>query len=46
MLYARDYFDTRHRDLLDGLGLDAAVLGKIYAGNALRLVPLSTGGSP
>ncbi|OHD72872.1 MAG: hypothetical protein A2177_03145 [Spirochaetes bacterium RBG_13_68_11] len=45
VLYARDDFDTRHRELLDGLGLDADVLAKIYAGNALRLVPLDHGGS-
>lgn len=45
VLYARDYFDARHRELLDGLGLAAGLLGKIYAGNALRLVPLDKGGS-
>jgi predicted TIM-barrel fold metal-dependent hydrolase len=45
VLYARDGFDTRHRELLDSLGLDAGVLAKIYSGNALRLVPLERGGS-
>jgi predicted TIM-barrel fold metal-dependent hydrolase len=45
VLYARDFFDTRHRELLDGLGLEAGILAKIYAGNALRLVPLAEGGS-
>ncbi len=45
VLFARDDFDTRHRELLDGLGLDADVRAKIYAGNALRLVPLDRGGS-
>ena len=42
-LYARDSFDAIHRELLDGLGLEAGALAKIYAGNALRLVPLDTG---
>jgi predicted TIM-barrel fold metal-dependent hydrolase len=45
VLYARDGFDTRHRELLDTLGLDAGVLAKIHSGNALRLVPLEKGGS-
>jgi predicted TIM-barrel fold metal-dependent hydrolase len=45
VLYARDSFDTCHRELLDSLGLDAGVLAKIYAGNAMRLVPLDGGGS-
>lgn len=45
VLYARDSFDARHRELLDGLGLEAGVLAKIYAGNALRLVPLDQGDS-
>ena len=44
ILYARDYFDTRHQELLNGLRLPPEVLGKIYAGNALRLVPLRGGG--
>ena len=44
VLYARDFFDTRHRELLDSLGLDVGVLEKIYSGNALRLVPLEKRG--
>jgi len=39
LLYARDYFDNRHQEFLNALGLPAEVLSKIYAGNALRLVP-------
>jgi predicted TIM-barrel fold metal-dependent hydrolase len=39
LLYARDCFDNRQQEFLDSLGLPAAVLAKIYAGNALRLVP-------
>lgn len=38
VLYARDCFDNRHRQLLDGLGLPAGILAKLYAGNALRLL--------
>lgn len=40
VLYARDYFDNAHQEFLNGLGLPPNVLGKIYSGNALRLVPL------
>lgn len=40
VLYGRDYFDNRHQELLETLGLPKEVLDKIYAGNALRLVPL------
>jgi len=39
LLFARDYFDSRLRDFLESLGLPSDVLTKIYAGNALRLVP-------
>lgn len=39
VLYARDYFDNIHQELLNSLGLPEAVLEKIYSGNALRLVP-------
>lgn len=39
-LYARDYFDSAHRELLNSLDLPADVLDMIYSGNALRLVPL------
>lgn len=37
MLYGRDNFDNRLQEFLNGLGLPADVLGKIYAGNARRL---------
>lgn len=39
-LYARDYFDSKHQELLNSLGLPQDVLDLIYSGNALRLVPL------
>ncbi len=39
VLYARDYFDDRHQTLLNSLNLPETVLAKIYAGNALKLVP-------
>ena len=38
VLYARDYFDNQHQELLNSLGLPEAVLAKIYAGNAERLL--------
>lgn len=41
VLYGRDYFDNQHQEFLDGLGLPADVLAKLYSGNALRLVPLA-----
>lgn len=40
VLYARDYFDSLHRELIDSLGLPEDVLELIYSGNAKRLVPL------
>jgi predicted TIM-barrel fold metal-dependent hydrolase len=40
ILYARDWFDTRHRELLDSLDLSQEVKDKIYYKNALKLVPL------
>lgn len=40
VLYARDYFDNEHQELLNSLALPADVLAKIYSGNALKLVPL------
>ena len=40
ILYGRDYFDNKHQEFLNSLGLPQEVLEKIYAGNALRLVPL------
>ena len=39
VLYGRDYFDNQHQEFLNGLGLDRAVLDKIYFKNALALVP-------
>lgn len=39
-LYARDYFDNIHQELLNSLDLPADVLEQIYSGNALRLVPI------
>jgi len=38
ILYGRDNFDNRLQEFLDDLGLPEAVLAKIYAGNARRLV--------
>lgn len=38
VLYARDYFDGKHRAFLDGLGLPDEVLADLYAGNAERLL--------
>ncbi len=38
VLYGRDYFDNRHQELLNSLGLPNDVLAKIYAGNAERLL--------
>ena len=40
VLYARDYFDSLHRELIDSLGLPEDVRELIYSGNAKRLVPL------
>jgi len=39
VLFGRDGFDSRMQEFLDGLGLDDEVRAKLYAGNALRLVP-------
>ncbi len=39
LLYARDYFDNRHQEFLNSLGLPDKALVKVYAGNALKLVP-------
>jgi len=38
VLYARDYFDNIHQELLNGLGLPGSILEKIYSGNALKLL--------
>lgn len=40
ILYARDYFDNKHQEFLNGLGLPPETLAKIYSGNALKLVNL------
>jgi predicted TIM-barrel fold metal-dependent hydrolase len=40
LLYGRDYFDNRLQEFLNALGLPDDVMTKIYAGNALRLVPV------
>ena len=40
LLYARDCFDNRLQEFLNSLGLPDGVPQKIYAGNALRLVPV------
>jgi predicted TIM-barrel fold metal-dependent hydrolase len=39
LLYARDYFDNLHQEFINSLGLPDEVLAKIYARNALNLVP-------
>ena len=39
LLYGRDRFDNQLREFLNSLDLPDEVLGKIYAGNALRLAP-------
>ena len=38
VLYGRDSFDGVHRALLESLGLPGEVLGKIYEGNARRVL--------
>lgn len=40
MLYGRDDWDNNLQEFLSSLELPAEVLGKIYAGNSLTLVPL------
>ncbi len=40
LCFGRDCFDDRLRKFLDGAGLPDDVLDKIFAGNALKLVPL------
>ncbi|MBN1580696.1 MAG: amidohydrolase family protein [Anaerolineae bacterium] len=39
LLFARDYFDDRLRQFLNSLELPDELLSKIYAGNALKLIP-------
>ena len=41
LLYARDCFDNRCQEFLNSLDLPREVMGRLYAGNALRLVPLT-----
>lgn len=38
ILYARDYFDNKHQEFIDSLGLDEAVRDKIYYKNALKVI--------
>jgi predicted TIM-barrel fold metal-dependent hydrolase len=40
IVYARDFFDNAHQELLNSLGLPNDALAKIYSGNALKLAPL------
>ncbi|MFA5154643.1 MAG: amidohydrolase, partial [Clostridia bacterium] len=40
ILYARDYFDSRHGELIESLNLSQTVKNKLYFENALKLVPL------
>ena len=40
LCYGRDYFDNQHQEFLNSLDFPPTVLDKIYAGNALGLVPL------
>ena len=40
ILYARDYFDNVHQELMESLDLPDEVKRKIYAENALKLVPV------
>ena len=38
IMYGRDYFDSKHAELIDGLGLEESVRDKIYFKNALRIL--------
>ena len=38
VLYARDYIDNAHQELIESLGLAEEIKEKIYSGNALRLI--------
>lgn len=42
ILYARDCFDNAHQELLGSMKLPPKTLAKLYSGNALKLVPLSS----
>lgn len=43
ILYGRDLFSNQHQEFLNSLELPATILDKIYAGNALKLVPSAAG---
>jgi hypothetical protein len=43
LFFARDYFDSRMQDFLNSLDLPEDVQAKLFAGNALRLVPDAAG---
>lgn len=43
ILFGRDFFDGRMRELLDSLGLSEQILRKLYSENALKLVPPESG---
>lgn len=38
IIYARDYYDNVHRELIDSLGLSSAVKSKIYENNARKIL--------
>ena len=38
ILYARDYIDNVHQELIESLGLSDEIKAKIYAGNAQKLI--------
>ena len=38
VVYARDYFDNVHQELINSLGLEESILQKIYSKNAERLI--------
>ena len=40
LLYARDYFDNKHQEYLNSVGIPEEALEKVYSANALKLVPL------
>ena len=38
VVYARDYFDNQHQELINSLGLNQEVLEKIFHANAEKLI--------
>jgi len=42
IMYARDYFDSSHRELLDGIGLPKDILDKLYYKNAIQTLNMSS----